>query len=94
MNYEYYIYITTNSINGKNYVGKHYGEFNDKYKGSGVLITKAFEKYGIENFSKEIIAVCNSLFELNILETIYISIYINLSVKQNIILLLVVMVVI
>ena len=43
----YYIYLITNKINGKQYIGQHYGELEDSYFGSGVLITKAIEKYGI-----------------------------------------------
>ena len=37
----YYIYITTNLINGKRYIGKHHGELNDDYLGSGTLLKKA-----------------------------------------------------
>lgn len=48
------VYVTTNKINGKKYLGKcvHNKEF---YLGSGVALRKAIEKYGKENFSKEII---------------------------------------
>jgi len=71
----YYIYLTTNNLNGKNYVGQHIGSLIDSYKGSGTLISKAFKKYGRKNFSKEILAICNSQKELNLLEDIYISLY-------------------
>lgn len=71
----YYIYLTTNLINGKNYVGKHHSRLNDKYLGSGDLIKKAITKHGPKNFSREIIAVCSSNKILNILETSYIDLY-------------------
>ena len=42
----YYIYRTTNLINGKTYIGQHKSKdiMNDKYVGSGCLIKKAERK--------------------------------------------------
>lgn len=40
-----YIYLTTNLINGKKYIGQHNGSIKDNYLGSGVLLVKAIEKY-------------------------------------------------
>ena len=51
---EHYIYLTTNLINGKKYIGKHFGAICDSYLGSGTLLQRAIAKYGKENFKKEI----------------------------------------
>lgn len=49
MNYGY-IYKTTNLINGKIYIGQYKSNlFDSQYKGSGVILRKAFAKYGKEN---------------------------------------------
>ena len=59
----HYVYETTNLINGKKYIGKRTCNCpieEDKYIGSGKLLKKAIEKYGKENFKKEILQVCNS----------------------------------
>lgn len=65
-----YIYITTNLINGKRYLGQQ--EFSrsnwKKYLGSGTAFKKALALYGEENFSKNIIYVCYSDEELNQIE--------------------------
>lgn len=71
----YYIYITTNLINGKQYIGQHKGKLNDSYFGSGKNIMKALEKYGKNNFKKEILKICKSRTEADKWEQYYINYY-------------------
>lgn len=73
-----YIYLTTNLINGKKYIGMHKWdkqEIDKSYLGSGVHLNKAIQKYGKENFSCEIIEWCNTREELSEREKYYISVY-------------------
>lgn len=59
----YYVYEIENLINGKRYIGKrhcHCPIEEDTYMGSGILIKRAINKYGIDNFTKRVLAICNS----------------------------------
>jgi len=53
------IYLTTNLLNGRKYIGMSNGK-NKDYVGSGILIKKAIKKYGRSNFSKTILLECDS----------------------------------
>lgn len=60
----YFLYKTTNLINGKIYFGVHTtANINDGYLGSGTQLIRAITKYGKENFHREIIAFFNSIEE-------------------------------
>lgn len=79
-----FVYITTNHINGKKYIGqKRYDKANKwkSYLGSGIHLKRAINKYGSENFSKEIIEDCKSKELLDEREKYWIEYY-N-AVKSN-----------
>jgi len=46
------IYLTTNNIKGKVYVGKLVDESKSTYLGSGTCVGRAIKQYGKENFSR------------------------------------------
>ena len=59
----HYVYEITNLVNGKKYIGKRSCKCpieDDKYMGSGKLLKKAINKYGSENFRKEILHICEN----------------------------------
>jgi len=65
----YTIYKTTNTLNGKFYIGKHQTTNpNDSYYGSGKKLELAIKKYGKENFIKEILFMFDNEYEMNLKE--------------------------
>ena len=72
-----FIYVTTNLINGKMYVGQRtiqriWNKNSWKtYLGSGTHLHNAIKKYGRENFSRKIIDIAFDADELNKLEYFY-----------------------
>lgn len=78
LNIHGYIYITTNHINNRQYIGQHtYSkpELDETYFGSGKALLKAIEKYGKENFSVEILDWAQNKTELDELEKYYIALF-------------------
>lgn len=71
------VYITTNLLNGKQYVGSHkvLNHKKDRYLGSGILISQSVKKYGKENFKREILEKCQTIKEARLLEKYYIEKY-------------------
>ena len=57
-----YVYKWTNLLNGKWYIGSTCGN-NPNYKAGGIAIKKAFKKYGMNNFNKELF-MTNDYLEL------------------------------
>ena len=69
-----YFYRIVNKKNGHYYYGVHSTDnIDDGYMGSGTRLKKAIEKYGIENFEKEIIKICNDRKEAYELESNYVT---------------------
>ena len=79
-----FVYKTTNNINGKIYIGQHTtNNLDDGYLGSGVVLQKAFKKYGEENFSREIITYVDTKEDLDRTEEIFIKHYIHIVGKDE-----------
>lgn len=66
------IYKTTNLVNNKFYIGQDSNN-NPEYLGSGILLQKAIEKYGIKNFVKQTLEICKDKDHLNDRETYWIE---------------------
>lgn len=70
-----YIYLRTNKINGKMYVGQTIMSLQKRWsshKESDSLIGQALRKYGEDNFDSRVLEECDSLEMLNFRERCYI----------------------
>ena len=62
----YTVYKVVNSVNGKEYIGKHQTEkLNDGYLGSGKYLRRALKVYGKDNLTKHILYVFHTAEEMN-----------------------------
>jgi len=76
----HFVYVTTNIINGKQYIGDHSSDrLNDSYIGSGNLILKAKKKYGLSNFRRDILEKFDTKEEAFFAQEKYIKEYNTLS---------------
>jgi len=62
-----YIYLTTNLVNQKQYIGRRKGDFDKNYLGSGTHLCRSVRKYGKDKFSVEALffAFDNDLLDLS-----------------------------
>ena len=68
------IYLTTNLITGKKYIGKDRNN-NPHYLGGGVSLKKDIQKYGKKSFLKETIETCSSIEDLKLKEVYWLEYY-------------------
>jgi len=70
-----FVYIWTNKINNKKYIGSHIGTETDGYIGSGKAFVKAIEKYGINNFERTILEFVDDNNIIREKEQYYLDLY-------------------
>lgn len=71
-----YVYLTTNSVNNRKYIGQHTHnkpELDTRYLGSGKILQQALDLYGRDKFTTEILEWAESKEELDRLEKSYIE---------------------
>ena len=79
---EAFIYMWTNTVNGKKYIGSHIGHIEDGYTGSGVAFKRALTKYGMDSFERTILECVESKKDVLIREQYYIDLYNAANDKQ------------
>jgi len=79
-----YVYLTTNLVNGRVYVGQRIGNFNFEYLGSGVCLQRAIRKYGKNKFVVKFVKCAGDKAGLDFLEIKYIAQYRKRLGKENV----------
>lgn len=81
----HYLYQITNTINGNIYVGVHKTtNMDDGYMGSGTALRRAFFKYGITNFRKDIISTFETSENMYQAERLHVNeIFVNRADTYN-----------
>ena len=77
-NYRGFVYITTNLVNGRRYIGKRVFDTAGRwrtYLGSGVVLKRAIQKYGFHNFKRKIIDYAATDEELCLKEKFWIAFF-------------------
>lgn len=70
----FWVYKTTNMINGKIYIGCSTRKLSDvNYLGSGLLLRKSIRKHGRNNFKREILEICDSVKQMYMIEKLMID---------------------
>jgi len=78
-----FIYITTNRLNGKKYIGrKIYDGNHESYLGSSKLLLLDIKRHGAYNFTREIIEECDSYEKLQMRE-LYWQLHYNVKEDPN-----------
>ena len=77
-----FVYMTICLVNGKKYIGKYEGKETDKYLGSGKLIKRAIQKYGVHNFERVILERFNNVEDCRTGEKLWISRFNATSAKD------------
>ena len=70
---KHFIYLTTNLVTNERYIGKHFGELDDSYLGSGIILQRAIQKYGKQNFKRDILYISKDADENNLKEQEFIK---------------------
>lgn len=82
-----YVYLITNKINGKQYVGQTVRTIKKRFNGhcgsKKQVISRAIKKYGKENFIVQELAVAYNQKELTFLEGMYIGWFNTLVFSEN-----------